>query len=313
MKILIVGKGASGKDTLGNSLIGKGLKRCVFSTSRPKRANEVDGEHYFFTDEKASPDDILVEDSYNGWNYSLTKWSWEKGDFAIFTPSYLKQLSKEAREQCFVIYLDTPESIRKERLSKRGDADTVDRRLKTDEEDFSGFTDYDIILRDWNFGGQDCDFIADTLFSRALHFIKSCPDVEAAKEAVDKEWGSDGRSPLPNESVESYVISRLHTKLGSVITIQENGTYLFVYLDQFSKKLRTVGNCSLDVASESLFEGLSKTMFRKVREAQLQNAESFVLIQTIFDSYAFGSLPKRIQESIRGYLGKGVPKVLSKS
>lgn len=308
MKILIVGKGASGKDTLAKSLLSRGTRKCLFHTTRPKRATE-DGEYIFEEVPRDVP--LLVEETYNGWNYALTKANWDLGGFAIFTPAYLRQLPKELRDESFVVYLDTPENVRKDRLSKRSDADSVERRMKADEGDFAGFEDYDLVLRDWNPLGVDHDFIAETLFNRALELIKSGSDIELVKTKLNDEWGTS-RDPLPNETVESYVISRLHLKLNSCITIQENGTYLFVYMDPFSKRLRTVGNCSIDVASNSLFEGLSKTMFRKVREAQLDAAEGFMLIQTVFDSYAFGSLPKRIQEGIRGYLSKGTPAILAK-
>jgi guanylate kinase len=48
---VIVGKSASGKDTILNSLIDKGIGNKIIShTSRPIREGEVDGFSYYFMD-----------------------------------------------------------------------------------------------------------------------------------------------------------------------------------------------------------------------------------------------------------------------
>ena len=48
-------------------------------------------------------------------------------------------------------FIDIPKDIRKSRLLNRNDADSVDRRLQTDSEDFNDFKDYDIRI-------TNCDF-----------------------------------------------------------------------------------------------------------------------------------------------------------
>jgi guanylate kinase len=45
-----------------------------------------------------------------------------------------------------VIYLNPPAELRRQRLSARSDADTVDRRISADERDFSAFSEYDIMI-----------------------------------------------------------------------------------------------------------------------------------------------------------------------
>ncbi len=51
--IVLCGKGASGKDTTLNNLVGKysNLQTCVSHTTRPMRKNEVNGREYYFIDD----------------------------------------------------------------------------------------------------------------------------------------------------------------------------------------------------------------------------------------------------------------------
>jgi guanylate kinase len=307
MKILIVGKGASGKDTLCKEFTDRGVKKCVFNTDRPARKGEVEGVDYFFSD---STGPAVVEGRYNEWRYSLTEENWRGGELAVFTPSYLKQLPTEERKDCFVIYLDVPEEVRRERLLSRSDVDTVSRRIESDESDFKDFKDYDWRIYDSKLSSLQLipNFEAEMLFSRAVDIIKkfesSGETIKSLAETLDKEWGSQDRPPLPSESVSSYVISRLHLRLNSIITINEDGKYLLVYIDEVSKSVRSVGNLSLSTSAESLFEELSKTIFRKVRETQLGIAESKTVIRSVLNSHSFGSLPKRVQENVRGFHSK---------
>ena len=64
------------------------------------------------------------------------------------TPSGISQLSKEDREESIIVYVNVSESIRRERMGKRRDADDVVRRIKADEIDFENFNDYDHVIAD---------------------------------------------------------------------------------------------------------------------------------------------------------------------
>ena len=50
-----------------------------------------------------------------------------------------------------IIYLDISEDFLIERLSQRNDADSAERRLISDREDFKFFNDFDIRITDPNF------------------------------------------------------------------------------------------------------------------------------------------------------------------
>ena len=64
----------------------------------------------------------------------------------------LDMLPKKYRSQCMVIYLDTPVLDRLERLNNRNDLnDTISRRMKTDDEQFESFKDYEIRITNPDF------------------------------------------------------------------------------------------------------------------------------------------------------------------
>ena len=63
MKIILVGKAASGKDFLKRKMQKKGFRAGVSHTTRPARANEVNGEDYHFVD-KAKFNEMIVQDKF---------------------------------------------------------------------------------------------------------------------------------------------------------------------------------------------------------------------------------------------------------
>jgi len=69
----------------------------------------------------------------------------------IMTPSGISKLKPEDREESFIVYIDIPEKVRRERLLKRNDADNVERRLAADDKDFENFIDFDSRITDPDF------------------------------------------------------------------------------------------------------------------------------------------------------------------
>lgn len=151
-KILIVGPAASGKDYLKKKFEEKLFAGGVFSTTRPIRENETNGVDYFFVDGVENmPNDFVVGNSYNNWDYRLPVCQWDKGEVFIFTPEYLNQLSEEKRKQCVVIYVCPNWFVRLFRLLKRGDVDKVFRRMRADRKQFKNFANYDIKITNSKF------------------------------------------------------------------------------------------------------------------------------------------------------------------
>lgn len=151
MKIILVGPGAVGKDHLKKRFLEKGFKQSVSYTTRPPRKNEIDGSDYHFVSEDTFKAMIEVND-FREWNifgdqkwyYGTTVREFKDASLFVMTPSGIKSLLPTERKKCFVIYIDVPVEIRRERLNARKDADDPERRIKTDIEDFKDFTDYDM-------------------------------------------------------------------------------------------------------------------------------------------------------------------------
>lgn len=157
-RIILVGKAASGKDHLRKILEGRGFKYGVSYTTRPPRPGEIDGKDYYFLEE--SEFQSLVEQgffyeyiSFNGWLYGTSKDQWNQtDDIFIMTPSGIGKIHAADRKHSFVIYIDIPQEIRRNRLMSRNDNnDSIERRLEADERDFLNFTDFDIKITDHNF------------------------------------------------------------------------------------------------------------------------------------------------------------------
>jgi guanylate kinase len=157
MKIVIVGKSASGKDHLKDLLKKRGFKASVSHTTRPPRKGEVNGIDYHFIDvdtfkKMADAGEFLEYAEFNGWFYGQTIEEFEQAELMIKSKEGLAMLSSSYRKQCMVIYLDIDRKIRAERLNQRKDFnDRVDRRLLADDEQFKDFLDFEIRITNPNF------------------------------------------------------------------------------------------------------------------------------------------------------------------
>lgn len=157
-RIVLVGKAASGKDHLRKTFEKRGFRYGVSYTTRPSRPGEVDGKDYhFLTDsdfETRKNDGFFYEAiKFNGWSYGTSKDQWlNTDDIFIMTPSGVSKIHPEDRKNTFIIYIDIPIEIRRERLKMRSDNnDSIERRLSADDLDFAGFSDYDMHITTDNF------------------------------------------------------------------------------------------------------------------------------------------------------------------
>lgn len=153
-RIIIVGKGGSGKDHMRKMLQDEGFRYCISHTTRPPRNGENNGVDYYFVSlDGAIHDYILKERFYefvifNEWLYGTSKDEFDRSNLFIMTPSGIQKLNEKDRAESHIVYLDIDEPIRKHRLSMRRDADDVQRRLIADEADFENFTDFDEKITD---------------------------------------------------------------------------------------------------------------------------------------------------------------------
>lgn len=156
-KILLVGKGGSGKNFLADAFLATGnYSLSISDTTRPPRINEENSIHYYFVSEEEFESNkekgVYFETmEFKGFKYA-TRYSEFNKNLFIVNQNFLNSLSYEQRCECFVVYLDIPIEERRNRLTKRNDVnDTVERRIESDEIDFKGFVNYDFKITNPNF------------------------------------------------------------------------------------------------------------------------------------------------------------------
>lgn len=157
-RVFVVGLGSSGKDHLRKRFEKLGYKFAIHYTTRPMRVGEVDGRDYYFISEKdfiekVEKDDMIEYSIHNNWYYGLSKVEYENKDLFILSPLSFNKYSSEIKLNVLKIFLDISEDIRRKRLSKRNDADSVDRRLFTDREDLKkiNMSEFDIVIKNEDF------------------------------------------------------------------------------------------------------------------------------------------------------------------
>ena len=157
MKLILVGKAASGKDHLKQKLQKKGFKIGVSHTTRPPRPNEQDGIDYHFISKSEFKEMIdqgkfIEYMEFNDWYYGQTEEDFNGADVMIMSKDGLDMLPEQYRSQCAVVYLDIDRKTRIERLNYRNDVnDSIMRRMNTDDEQFKDFMDFDIRITNADF------------------------------------------------------------------------------------------------------------------------------------------------------------------
>jgi len=169
MRIILVGKAASGKDYF-RDWISKVEPIDTSFTTRPPREGEIPGYTYNYI----SKTDFLTLKGKNffleavefiGWHYGTSWDNWNDKTSFIMTPSGTKHIPKEDRDDCVIVYFDIPMDVRRKRLSERSDFDSVERRILADEEDFKDFNDFNIRV-------TNPSFDAEALYTTILSYSK---------------------------------------------------------------------------------------------------------------------------------------------
>ena len=160
-RVILVGPGASGKDTLKERFIERGYRPSISYTTRPPREGEEDGIHYKFVTKEVFKS-MIEDDLFYEWQefgsehgldalYGTTKADFYAADIFIMTPAGLNDLTIEDRNTSMIVYLNIDEEVRRARLSERNDFDTVDNRLERDSRHFNEFTNFDVEINNHNF------------------------------------------------------------------------------------------------------------------------------------------------------------------
>ena len=164
----VVGKSCSGKSTILNEVLAKlDIPVLLSNTTRPPRANEIDGIDYNFVTMNTFDNDYKNEDilEYDCFRIDSIKQTWiyytKKSDLLLDTTSQIKIVSpvglsqlmnnKELRDNIVSIYIESSDRLRKKRyLTRSTSPDSMNDRFERDNQAFQHlFTDY-IILNDEN-------------------------------------------------------------------------------------------------------------------------------------------------------------------
>ena len=141
--IVLVGASASGKTELSKFLFHHfDYKKCVTTTTRPPRINEVDGIDYHFLTKKRFQELILQDAFFEVTQYQNHYYGIQKKDVftkgvVIVDPSGANTLIDKLDDRVFVIYVHATKHMRKRRMKKRKDDDElIQKRLSNDENVF---------------------------------------------------------------------------------------------------------------------------------------------------------------------------------
>lgn len=171
--IILCGKTSSGKDTIQNELIKRGMRSVVSYTTRPPRDGEIDGVTYHFISKeeflKKIEDGFFAETtSYvvaNGdtWYYGSAIEDLTSDKVTIMNPYGVKELKKHKELNPIVFYIIADEETIWNRLRQRGDNSEQARcRLNADAEDFKDINKYiDFAIR--NDGAVEPNVLADII------------------------------------------------------------------------------------------------------------------------------------------------------
>lgn len=139
--IIIVGRTASGKDTLARHLENNGRTTLITYTTRPRRPGE--GHTHHFIDDADSYPNKWVDTEINGYVYFFLEEDVYKHDILIVDAIGVYKLFAQPtfNRPYRVIYLDVDEETRKARYIARADTTEEDfiRRNNDEKEQFDEF------------------------------------------------------------------------------------------------------------------------------------------------------------------------------
>lgn len=137
--IVLVGASASGKTELARKLYQTfGYQKCITTTTRKPRINEIDGKDYhFLTEEKfkhlQEQNAFFEVTNYNGHHYGIQKNDVNINGVVIVDPNGANKLIEKASDQVFVVYVETTPEVRMKRMLQRGDSmEATQKRLDQD-------------------------------------------------------------------------------------------------------------------------------------------------------------------------------------
>lgn len=157
--IAIIGKSASGKNTIFNEVLRQSqepLNRIICFTTRPPRENEINGQDYIFLTseeliEKFDANEIAEVHYFNGWGYG-TLHSAIRADMpniGVFNPDAVLTLLEENEYDVKIYYINASDKARLMRSlsrEKNPDIDEIVRRYQAEKKEHANFP-FDLIKK----------------------------------------------------------------------------------------------------------------------------------------------------------------------
>lgn len=141
--IVIIGASASGKTEISKILQNKyNYNKCITTTTRLMRANETNGIDYHFISKeefknKIENNEFVEHAVYNDNYYGINNHDVKQNGLVIVEPNGANELIKKLNNKVFVVFVETKEEKRKNRMLNRGDnIDIIKQRLKVDRKVF---------------------------------------------------------------------------------------------------------------------------------------------------------------------------------
>lgn len=142
--IAIIGPSGSGKTHLSKELVGKGIPKCITTTTRQPRKSEgeKDGEDYYFvTPEVFGKMDFIETTMYHGNQYGLSvaeinrKLNESKMIQVVVDKNGGRALKEQFPDETIIVYLPITKEKMRARMQLRGDCrEIVEQRVLYAEE-----------------------------------------------------------------------------------------------------------------------------------------------------------------------------------
>ena len=157
--VILEGPSGIGKDAIIKELIarfGDKIQKFTSYTTRARRKDEIDGQHYHFVDTKTFKQKLKSGDifeyttrhrTYRGMSKALINQILDTGKIAIKDCDFIgiKALKAAYPNKVFTIFVTADKNTVRERLKKRGDID-IDTRLRDYDKIHMHIKDFDRIV-----------------------------------------------------------------------------------------------------------------------------------------------------------------------
>lgn len=154
MKIMVVGRSGSGKDTLANVLKDTyGYSQLYSTTTRPRRTPD-EATHVFVTEEEANKmTERVAETVIDGYQYFATKGQFEESDVYLIDPRGLDCVCKNAPDiPLYVVYVEASQETRLQRAKARAaDPELAEKVFYSRQaSEDAQFSEFEALIKDRN-------------------------------------------------------------------------------------------------------------------------------------------------------------------